>query len=316
LETLCPFHEQMLSQMEEAIANADRNDSANLGAVFLSLVNFLKMYTLYCNGYKKSLEILTKCEKDNSAFPHFVKAIEQKPECNGLHLRDYLIKPIQRLCKYPLLFKELLSVTPQNLSDYSLVLQTCEKLNSVTQSVNENAAEILNFQKLLLFNKSVSGYEADIGSFWYIRDEILHDSITGRNRHVYLMAHTLIITKIPRSMSDKIIRGKREKFISAIDIEHIELQPLNSESELVFLVNDDSEKRTYKWNMPNASSRLSWYTDLTEAIENVTQGFKAPRNRFHVVNTSSSRISTLRRAHGKREIKTKKIKQNIYDTRR
>jgi len=116
------------------------------------------------------------------------------------------------------------------------------------------------------------------------------------------MAHTLIITKIPRSMSDKIIRGKREKFIAAIDIEHIELQPLSSESELVFLVNDD-EKRTYKWIMPNASSRLSWFTDLTEAIEHVTQGFKAPRNRFHVVNTSNLKITnvkTLRRAYRKR----------------
>jgi len=108
-------------------------------------------------------------------------------------------------------------------------------------------------------------------------------------------------------MSDKIIRGKREKFISAIDIEHIELQPSNSESELVFLVNDDSEKRTYKWILPNASSRLSWFTDLTEAIEHVTQGFKAPRNRYHVVNTSSSKISTLRRTYRKREMKTKKL---------
>jgi hypothetical protein len=27
------------------------------------------------------------------------------PELNGLTLRDYLIKPVQRLCKYPLLMR-------------------------------------------------------------------------------------------------------------------------------------------------------------------------------------------------------------------
>lgn len=34
------------------------------------------------------------------------------------NLHDYLIKPVQRICKYPLLFKELLKCTPAEHPDY------------------------------------------------------------------------------------------------------------------------------------------------------------------------------------------------------
>jgi len=125
------------------------------------------------------------------------------------------------------------------------------------------------------------------------------------------MAHALIITKIPHTVGDKIIRGKREKFISAFDIETIELQSSSSDTELVFQVNDEDGKRIYKWSMPSNSSRLSWFADLTEAIEQVTQGTKAPRNRFHIVNTSStsnkSGTGTLRRYRRKDSKSSKKL---------
>jgi len=211
----------------------------------------------------------------------------------------FLIKPIQRLCKYPLLFKELLSVTPPSSSDYPLVLQTCEKLNSVTRSVNENAAEILNFQKLLLFNKSVSGYEVDIGSFWYIRDEILVDTTTGRNRHVYLMTHAVIITKIPYS---KIIKGKREKFLVALDMENLELQSTSLDTELTLVVTNSDGKQTYKFATPNAASRSAWFADLTETIEqsNQNKGYKVPKNVFHVVDTYKSNSLAFRKTSRKK----------------
>jgi len=291
--------------MEEATAS---DNSSNLGTVFIQLVNFLKIYTIYCNGYNKSLEVLTRCEKDNPVFAVFLKTTEQKTECNGLRLRDFLIKPIQRLCKYPLLFKELLSVTPQSSADYPLVLQTCEKLNSITRSVNENAAEILNFQKLLLFNKSVSGFEVDIGSFWYIRDEILIDTPTGRTRHVYLMTQAVIITKIPNS---KIIKGKKEKFLVALDIESIEcVLPLQNENEFMFVVSTAEGKQSYRWTTLSAASRSSWLTDLTETIEQANQGHKVPKNVFHVVDTSSK--GTVRKQTRKKDSSNKKKLSKIF----
>eukprot|EP01123_Difflugia_compressa_P007661 TRINITY_DN2097_c0_g2_i5.p1 TRINITY_DN2097_c0_g2~~TRINITY_DN2097_c0_g2_i5.p1 ORF type:complete len:733 (+),score=171.68 TRINITY_DN2097_c0_g2_i5:375-2573(+) len=325
LEPLCELHEQMLKQLEEIIPEHNTTDSSSpdapsppssssdiasnsvttthqspctvpnvpgdtqMGTVFLSLANFLKLYTPYCNGYKASLERFSKCEKENSLLMLFIKACEQKPECNGLHFRDYLIKPIQRLCKYPLLFKELLSVTPPSFPDYNVVFQTCEKVNSITQSVNENAAEVLNFEKLSLFNKTVTGYEADIGSFWHIRDEILFDSISGRNRHVYLMTHAIIVTKLPVGM----IGSKKEKFLFSIDLIGGDVKDGTIEHEFQIIeTTEGGEKQSFKFVTPGLGSKTAWMCDIHEAIQQAMEdGYKSPRNVFHVVTTNDPTTS-------------------------
>lgn len=35
----------------------------------------------------------------------FLQEASQNPECRGLDLQAWLIKPLQRLCKYPLLMR-------------------------------------------------------------------------------------------------------------------------------------------------------------------------------------------------------------------
>lgn len=41
----------------------------------------------------------------------FCEEVRQKPECRRLDLEGYLIKPLQRICRYPLLLKEILKVS-------------------------------------------------------------------------------------------------------------------------------------------------------------------------------------------------------------
>jgi hypothetical protein len=118
------------------------------------------------------------------------------------------------------------------------------------------------------------------------------------------MSHALIITKVPSSVGDKIIRSKREKFLVAIDTETIEIQQSNSDTDLIITGTiDNGEKRTYKFLTPNPASRSSWCGDITVAIEQAVQGYKAPRSIFHIVSTSSDKNTakkTIRRKDSKR----------------
>jgi len=130
------------------------------------------------------------------------------------------------------------------------------------------------------------------------------------------MTQVVIITKIPNS---KIIKGKREKFLVAIDIENIDLQTTNVDTELVLAVTTSEGKQIYKFTTPNAASRSSWFADLTETIEQANQGYKVPKNVFHVVDTSKNtanfrktgrRKETLGNNNRKKLSKIFKIEEN------
>ena len=62
------------------------------------------MYAKYCANHTVAAELALKLEKAHSARlrAFFARAYTQT---NRLSLRDYLIKPVQRICKYPLLLR-------------------------------------------------------------------------------------------------------------------------------------------------------------------------------------------------------------------
>ncbi|KAJ3319916.1 hypothetical protein HDV06_005815 [Boothiomyces sp. JEL0866] len=86
---------------------------------YISDLNFV--IDLYYNNFKK-LDILSQDEID-MIFSNLIEIINISQvctiKCKGMDLSSYLLKPIQRICKYPLLIKEMLKYTPENHVDYS-----------------------------------------------------------------------------------------------------------------------------------------------------------------------------------------------------
>lgn len=62
------------------------------------------MYTVYCANQPKAMEVLDRLGR-NQTFKNFTDQCMANPACRGLTLFSFLIKPIQRICKYPLLLK-------------------------------------------------------------------------------------------------------------------------------------------------------------------------------------------------------------------
>jgi hypothetical protein len=79
------------------------------------------------------------------------------PLCSLLELRDFLILPLQRLCKYPLLFKELVAKTPANHPDLPHYEASKIKAEDVVSAVNESKRIGQNQQKLQAIQAAVEG---------------------------------------------------------------------------------------------------------------------------------------------------------------
>lgn len=88
------------------------------------------------------------------------------PSTKGLNLTSYLIKPIQRICKYPILLrvrtinfqlfsiiiswkkKELIKNTPENHPEFNTLSSAMDKIEQVVSYINENKRFQENRSKL------------------------------------------------------------------------------------------------------------------------------------------------------------------------
>ncbi len=71
------------------------------------------------------------------------------PECRLLSLDSFLIAPLQRICKYPLLIQKVWKYTPESHPDWAPLKEILEELNITVEMVNERTRQVENIEKLL-----------------------------------------------------------------------------------------------------------------------------------------------------------------------
>ena len=73
---------------------------------------------MYCINQENCTKLYNQLRETNEKFDEFLMDQKKEKRCRKLELIDFLIKPMQRLCKYPLLLKELLKHTDEDHGDY------------------------------------------------------------------------------------------------------------------------------------------------------------------------------------------------------
>ena len=130
-----------------------------LARAFIQVAPFFKLYAFYCRNYERALTTLAACRKNTPGLSEFLQQQASLPQCRGLQLESYLIKPVQRLTKYPLFWKDLLKNVPTTHRDRVALERANELVVSVSMSVNAT----LNDELIRL--KTVQVLK-DLGSEW------------------------------------------------------------------------------------------------------------------------------------------------------
>lgn len=65
--------------------------------------------------------------------------------CKSLELIDFLMTPMQRICRYPLLLKEITKYTPSSHEDFKTSSFLLESLTKFVKEINETAKYNLFF---------------------------------------------------------------------------------------------------------------------------------------------------------------------------
>ncbi|XP_060744498.1 rho guanine nucleotide exchange factor TIAM1-like isoform X1 [Tachysurus vachellii] len=107
----------------------------SLGGSFLYYADRFKIYSAFCASHTKVPKVLTKAKTD----PDFKAFLDERnpKQQHSSTLESYLIKPIQRVLKYPLLLRELYTLTdPESEEHYHLDV-AMKAMNKVASHINE-----------------------------------------------------------------------------------------------------------------------------------------------------------------------------------
>jgi protein subunit release factor A len=202
IQQLIEVNKMLLTDMVQRVKETNGDE---LGDSFLLLGDYLKMYSTYCSNQSVSREMLDKCRKESKLFKAFLQRASQDPRTNHLMLRDYLIKPVQRICKYPLLLRELLKCTESSHPDHEKLTSALEKIQNVVASVNEkkqHEEEMTAIAKVLAQLRNPEMFRAQLmapgrKSEYFQEGTLLEASLDGQQffpRHYFLFSDHLIIT--------------------------------------------------------------------------------------------------------------------------
>jgi hypothetical protein len=140
VKAFVPLHEQLLDNLSATIEKPDAEQSP--GQIFLAMADYLKMYTQFCASQSGIAQKISDISKANSAFRKFLDQKFKDPKCRGLTLTSFLVMPIQRVCRFPLLLKQIAKSTPVTHTDFKNLHFAIFKVDKVVMAVNEGKRAI------------------------------------------------------------------------------------------------------------------------------------------------------------------------------
>lgn len=91
-----------------------------LGEVFCKRIDALDEYVKFCEQQQNAIDFLNKLDKTNSAFQKCHAKCQQNENVRGVTLSYYLLLPMARITRYPLIFEKILKETDKDDDDYEV----------------------------------------------------------------------------------------------------------------------------------------------------------------------------------------------------
>ncbi|UZJ55153.1 hypothetical protein CBS101457_004473 [Exobasidium rhododendri] len=154
LESCCAFAEDMASILAASMGSFARSKKINvtdvrtdmdkeddsIGETFLGLMTRIReVYIKYCSQHESSMmklqEVMTNSPRANVFFRECTELARK--QTNAWDLGSLLIKPVQRVLKYPLLLQQIINSTSPTHADYKSLKLAFDEIQGVADEINQ-----------------------------------------------------------------------------------------------------------------------------------------------------------------------------------
>mmetsp|Transcript_18859 Transcript_18859/g.23992 ORF Transcript_18859/g.23992 Transcript_18859/m.23992 type:complete len:591 (+) Transcript_18859:1372-3144(+) len=201
-------------------------------SAFEKVTPYFQIYWQYCDEYSNAVSHLTQVRRSNKEFAEELNKLEKKAKTHSL--QSMLIQPVQRLCKYPLLFEQLSKTIgkykqeflegvddPEKVALFDKMAVDIEKAHQsakkVADKVNTKVGEHQQLQKLAEIYAELGGRNQikNLVQPWRYHlstTEVAYENSTAKEKEpdiVYCyMFNDLIVLAKPRNRKSNLRFGK------------------------------------------------------------------------------------------------------------
>uniref|UniRef100_A0A8B9GXJ5 Intersectin 2b n=1 Tax=Astyanax mexicanus TaxID=7994 RepID=A0A8B9GXJ5_ASTMX len=119
-----------------------------VGDILAAELSHMQAYIRFCSCQLNAAALLQQKTDQEPDFKDFLKKIATDYRCKGMPLSSFLLKPMQRITRYPLHIKNILESTPDSHVDHSQLREALEKAEELCSQVNEGVREKENSDRL------------------------------------------------------------------------------------------------------------------------------------------------------------------------
>uniref|UniRef100_A0A8D9BKH2 Intersectin-2 n=2 Tax=Cacopsylla melanoneura TaxID=428564 RepID=A0A8D9BKH2_9HEMI len=125
-----------------------QGDIRMIGDILCEHLPRMTAYVRFCSCQLSAAALLQKLTDESAGFKTISKKCQSDPRTKGMPLSSFLIKPMQRITKYPLLIQKILEHTPESHADRPYLEEALAKAEEFCTQVNEGVREKQNSDRL------------------------------------------------------------------------------------------------------------------------------------------------------------------------
>ncbi|KAM5293008.1 rho guanine nucleotide exchange factor 26 [Ctenodactylus gundi] len=249
-------------------------------------------YVKYCTNEVYQQRTLQKLLATNPSFKEVLSRIESHEDCRNLPMISFLILPMQRVTRLPLLMDTICQQTPKDSPKYEVCKRALKEASKLVRLCNEGARKMERTEMMYTINSQlefkIKPFPLVSSSRWlvkrgeltaYVEDTVLFSRRTSRQQvYFFLFNDVLIITKKKSeesyNVNDYSLRD--QLLVESCDSEEVNNSPVKNSSTVLYsrqnsashlftltiLSNHANEKVEMLLGAESQSERARWITAL------------------------------------------------------
>nr|XP_005907856.1 PREDICTED: rho guanine nucleotide exchange factor 26 [Bos mutus] len=249
-------------------------------------------YVKYCTNEVYQQRTLQKLLATNPSFKEVLSRIESHEDCRNLPMISFLILPMQRVTRLPLLMDTICQKTPKDSPKYEVCKRALKEVSKLVRLCNEGARKMERTEMMYTINSQlefkIKPFPLVSSSRWlvkrgeltaYVEDTVLFSKRTSKQQvYFFLFNDVLIITKKKSeesyNVNDYSLRD--QLLVESCDSEELNSSPGKNSSTMLYsrqnsashlftltvLSNHANEKVEMLLGAETQSERARWITAL------------------------------------------------------